>query len=318
MIAQLYLALFISFSQHQPAEIKNAENSIEMVHQDKIVDMPYRSQFILLTPGPPLIDQDKLERYMDHLDKCVTVPPINAQINANSGIKPGRSGYRLYRKKFIKRFYAAFYSKQKKAIQIPLIAIQPKVNSELLSEIRVRPIGQYTTHFNAANTSRSHNISLAAQALNNYVVFPGEIFSFNQVVGPRTKEKGYERAKIIVRGEYSEGIGGGICQVSSTLFNAVDRAGLRITQRFSHSKHVSYVPPGRDATVSWYGPDFQFQNNYNQPVLLRTRSYGSSISFNLYSSEVINISPKQIPSPSKILPKESRPSNPPSENKRKP
>lgn len=313
MIAQLYLAAFMTLTQPQPAEIKNTENSIEIMHQGKIVDMPYRRQFALLTPGPPLIDREKLDAYMDHLSKCVAVPPTNAQINANGRIKPGRSGYQLYRKKFTERFYAAFYSERKKPIQLPLITVQPKVNSELLSEIRVQPIGQYVTHFNAANISRSHNISLAVQALNNHVVFPGEIFSFNQVVGRRTKEKGYERAKIIAHGEYSEGIGGGICQVSSTLFNAADRAGLRIVQRFSHSKHVSYVPPGRDATVSWYGPDFQFQNTYNQPVLLQAQSYGSSISFKLYSSEVINIRPNQVPSPSKTLPKENKQPNPSSE-----
>ena len=79
-------------------------------------------------------------------------------------------------------------------------------------------------------------------------------------------------AKIIVRGEFSEGIGGGICQISSTLYNAVDRAGLKIVERYSHSRSVPYVPPGRDATVNWGGPDFSFKNNYNQPILIRAQA----------------------------------------------
>src|SRR5690606_24482567 len=112
-------------------------------------------------------------------------------------------------------------------------------------------IGQYVTYYNSRNKNRSHNISLAAKSINNYVLFPGEVFSFNKVVGQRTISKGYMRAKVIVRGEFSEGIGGGICQVSSTLYNAADHAGLKIMQRYSHSRSVPYVPPGRDATVNW-------------------------------------------------------------------
>jgi vancomycin resistance protein YoaR len=102
---------------------------------------------------------------------------------------------------------------------------------------------------------------------------------------------------VIVRGEYAEDIGGGICQVSSTLFNAVDNAGLKIVQRFSHSRHVPYIPPGRDATVSWYGPDFEFKNMYNQPILIQARTIGNLLVIKLYSSEVIEYKPKKVPFP---------------------
>jgi vancomycin resistance protein YoaR len=148
------------------------------------------------------------------------------------------------------------------------------------------------------------NIELAANALDSHVVFPNETFSFNKVVGNRTLKKGYLRAPIIVRGELSEGIGGGICQVSSTLFNAVDRAGLQIVERYSHSKRVPYVPAGRDATVSWYGPDFQFQNKYNQPILIRAKRYGGSMIVKLYSSDMIDMKKRRVPNAPTSLPDE--------------
>ena len=155
----------------------------------------------------------------------------------------------------------------------------PRVDGELLAEIKEKPIGHYVTYYNARNRNRSHNIRLAAAAINNTVLFPGETFSFNAVVGKRTKEKGYLQAPIIVRGELAEGIGGGICQVSSTLFNATDRAGLYIVKRYSHSRNVPYVRPGRDATVSWDGPDFVFQNRYNQPILIRAQAVPGKFSW---------------------------------------
>lgn len=160
------------------------------------------------------------------------------------------------------------------------------------------------TYFNSSNKSRSHNISLSAKAIDNHVVFPNETFSFNQVVGMRTRNKGYKSAPIIVKGELSEGVGGGICQVSSTLFNAVDRAGLQIVQRYSHTRSVPYVPPGRDATVSWGGPDFRFQNQYNQPILIRAKRYGGSMIITLYSSDVINSKLRKIPKVPSRIPKE--------------
>ena len=130
-------------------------------------------------------------------------------------------------------------------------------------------------------------MTLAVKAIDNVVVFPGESFSFNKVVGKRTASKGYMRAPVIVKGELAEDIGGGICQVSSTLFNAVDHTGVQIVERFSHSRKVPYVPPGRDATVSWYGPDFVFKNNLNQPILIKAKISNGNVLVRIYSSESV-------------------------------
>ena len=200
-------------------------------------------------------------------------------------------GYKLYHQAFTEQFYSFLFNNGPNQ----LLTIYPKVDSELLADIRVKKIGQYVTYFNTHNLNRSHNLSLAVKAINNHVVFPGEIFSFNQIVGMRTSDKGYMRAPVIVRGELSEGIGGGICQVSSTLYNAIDRVGMQIVERYSYSRSVPYIPPGRDATVSWYGPDFRFKNTYNQPILIRANTKEGRLIIKIYSSDRIIYKTRKVP-----------------------
>jgi vancomycin resistance protein YoaR len=255
-------------------------------------------------PALPLINPDKLSRLLEGLERQIYQIPINAKIGDHGEIIPEQIGYKLDRRKFTTQFYTYFFGGGPSIIEAPRTPVYPKIDSELLANIREKPIGHYITYFNSGNKNRSHNIAIAAKAISNFVVYPGEIFSFNQVVGKRTKEKGYLLASIIVRGELSEGIGGGICQVSSTLFNAVDSAGLQIVQRYSHSRNVPYVKPGRDATVSWDGPDLRFKNQYNQPILILAYSQGGSMFVKINSSDVIEYKPRLVPIMSKRLPEE--------------
>ena len=253
----------------------------------------------------PLLNMDTYDKWADQLDRISMKKPENARIALNNQIVEGRNGYRLDRRKMLILFYEYYYGKGAATVEVPTYTLYPKVDAEVLSSIRVKPIGYYVTYFNSNNKNRSHNIALAAKAIDSAVVFPGESFSFNEVVGMRTVDKGYKRAGVIVRGELSEGVGGGICQVSSTLFNAIDRAGLQIVKRYSHSRSVPYVLAGRDATVSWGGPDFVFQNAYNQPILIRAYSSGGRISVSVYSSELIEYRPRHVPGMSKHIPEET-------------
>ncbi|MDR7240242.1 VanW family protein [Neobacillus drentensis] len=254
-----------------------------------------REEFTFPQTGLPLINSRKYRSFLDKLDNQFSVAPENASLDPNGMIIPERTGSRIHRQAFTEQFYSYFFSPEKAKMEIPILKVYPKVDSELLSDIRSMRIGRYVTSFNPQNKKRSNNIQLATKAINNHVVFPGETFSFNKVVGKRTVAKGYLRAPVIVRGEFSEDIGGGICQVSSTLYNAVDNAGVKIVERFSHSRKVPYIPPGRDATVSWYGPDFEFKNNYNQPILIRARTLGHLLIIRVYSSENINYLPRKVP-----------------------
>ncbi|OLS39920.1 VanW family protein [Bacillus sp. MRMR6] len=256
-----------------------------------------RSEYSIYSSGIPIINSKKFDEFTEKLNHLVSRPAKNASLDSADNIIPEIAGSTINKQAFTESFYDYFFGHKMTELELPIRPIYPRVDSELLSEIRSKRIGRYLTSFNPRNRMRTTNIDLAVEAINNYVVFPGETFSFNRVVGKRTVEKGYKKAKVIVRGEFAEDIGGGICQVSSTLFNAVDNAGLQITQRFSHSRNVSYIPPGRDATVSWYGPDFEFLNNYNQAVLIRAKTVGHLLVIKLYSSDIIEYEPKKVPFP---------------------
>jgi vancomycin resistance protein YoaR len=294
-----FLLGILLFSQQM-----DSESQIIVKQEGKTIAIEKQSDFILPLPGGPFINLDYLNPFLKKLKKESFHKPINATIDDNGRILPEKIGYRLDQTSFTTQLYYSLFHTGNSIIDAKKIPVYPEVDSEILSNIREKRIGQYLTYYNASNKERSFNIQLAANAINNHVVFPGQTFSFNRVVGKRTAHKGYLPAPIIVKGELSEGIGGGICQVSSTLFNAVDNSGLKIVQRFSHSKSVRYVPKGRDATVSWYGPDFRFMNKYNQPILIKAKTYEGKLIVTIYSSDFINSKPRKIPSASNQLPEE--------------
>lgn len=283
--------------------------SLDIVHQGETVLRVNQSDYINDISGLPLIDEGKLDELIRRVAELVETAPRNAMLNGAGAIVPERPGTKLHATEFRSRFYSDVYEGGEHRLDVPLRPVYPRVDSEILSNIKLNAIGSYATYFNSRNRNRASNIALSAEAINNVVVFPGERFSFNGTVGMRTREKGYLRAPVIVRGELYEDIGGGICQVSSTLFNAADRAGLAITERFSHSRNVHYVPAGRDATVSWYGPDFAFTNPYNHPILIRAFAGVGSVSVAIYSSDMLETRPREVPGASRTLPEEVRVEN---------
>lgn len=122
-------------------------------------------------------------------------------------------------------------------------------------------IASYTTYYQASNKSRTANLLASVNKINDIKIPNGRVFSFNQTVGKRTVTAGYESATVIAEGEFVDGLGGGVCQVSSTVFECVLRANVEIVKRTYHSLEISYVPLGGDATVQWNSKDFQFKNN---------------------------------------------------------
>ncbi|NMD68778.1 hypothetical protein HHO41_00650 [Bacillus sp. DNRA2] len=294
----LFALMVLSHAIEVPAD------NLAINSKGETISVVNRTDFMLPLPMFPFFNLERLRQLEDQVAEQIKKEPINAGLDRHGNIIAEKPGASLDRMNFEVQFYDYFYGKGPKMLEVPVRDIFPKVDSELISDIRTEMIAHYVTYYNSQNIERSHNISLSTGAINNYVVFPGETFSFNKVVGKRTPERGYLSAPVIVKGELTEGIGGGICQVSSTLYNAVDQSGLQIVERYSHSKRVPYVPEGRDATVSWYGPDFAFRNLYNQPILIRAYSGNGKMLVMLFSSDSLNYYPRKIPRMSGDLPPE--------------
>ena len=157
----------------------------------------------------------------------------------------------------------------KEQYEIALIITKPKVTtSQIGSEAFPDLIATYSTNYDASDVSRTTNLRLACQKINGKVVLPGEIFSYNKALGERTYSAGYRQAKIYENGQVVDGLGGGICQISSTLYNSVLLSNMEATERRNHQFLTSYTPAGRDATVVYGLTDFKFKN---------TRSYAIKI-----------------------------------------
>lgn len=251
---------------------------------------------------PTTVDRASLQKQVDAIIKGVERYPQNATFHRRKMI-PHQNGWRVEREK-LKHIIAHIVSNQNKVLTLPVIEIEPEITTASLSRITEKVLGRYTTTFNPHNAPRVTNIDLSSQAIDYEIVPPGETFSFNETVGPRTYERGYRPAPIIVRGEYSEGVGGGICQTSSTLFNSADQAGLPIIERAIHSKRVTYVPKGRDATVSWGGPDFKFKNDTNYPILIASEMHHGWITVTIYGERNIPTKRKKVPPPPKGEPEQ--------------
>lgn len=150
---------------------------------------------------------------------------------------------------------------------IPLKIIPPEIGVEDLgNDIFVHNLGTFTSYYKESNVNRSTNVKLASKKINNVILLPGEEFSYNKVVGERTFANGFKEASVYTSSGVVNGLGGGICQVSSTLYNSVLRANLEIVERRNHRYAVSYVPLGTDATVAYGSIDFRFKNNRKYPI----------------------------------------------------
>ena len=210
------------------------------------------------------IDLEKIhsEIYKEAKDAYVTQEPLTVHPNVN-GVD-----------------FAISMDEAKNLIQedkeeyiIPLkITIADKTVSDLGEEAFPNTLGTFTTRYDASNKNRSNNISLASEKIDGTVIMPGEIFSYNQTVGKRTIDAGFKEAGAYAGGKVIQEVGGGICQVSSTLYNAVLYANLEIVDRSNHYFQTSYVDAGRDATVSWGTVDFKFRNNRQYPIKIEAVS----------------------------------------------
>lgn len=171
-------------------------------------------------------------------------------------------------------------------VQIPLIRTEPQMDTATLEECLFRDVlGEYTTKVTGSAARRS-NVKLAGSKCDGVILLPGEVFSYNDVVGKRTREAGFQEAPAYSNGETVQELGGGVCQVSSTLYCACLYANLEITNRTNHTYVSSYVPLGMDATVSWGGPNYEFKNNTDYPIQIVCTYVNDKITFQILGTDV--------------------------------
>jgi len=173
-------------------------------------------------------------------------------------------------------------------INLPIIKIKPqKAYDDFKSCAYLR--ADFSTDIAGSSADRKHNIKNAINSLNKVEVMPNQVFSFNSVVGKRTPENGYRNAKIIINNEFVDGVGGGVCQVSSTLYNSALLAGLEIVEANKHSKQVSYVDFGFDAMVNFGSSDLKFRNNTGKKITIITNFSNSRIRIRIFGEDMCGV-----------------------------
>lgn len=169
---------------------------------------------------------------------------------------------------------------------IPIELTKAQVTKADLEPLLFRDVlGSTTTYYNGGQAGRTTNVRLACSSINGTILNPGEEFSYNDIVGERTASRGYRSAIIFSNGSEVDGLGGGVCQVSSTVYMAVLRADLEVTERYNHQFQISYTPISQDAAVYWGSKDFKFVNNTPYPIKVVASSGGGSLTVQLYGTK---------------------------------
>lgn len=231
-------------------------------------------------------DQDKLKEFEEKVIKEVNQEPVNASVKIVEGkvqVEPEQDGIGVDIDVLDSKIREALNGNinSENEVDIEAEVTKAKITAEDLSKIK-DVMGSFSTSYGTSAPGRSHNIELATNSINGTILMPGETFSFNDVVGPRTEEAGFQEAGTYVGNKVEPGIGGGICQVSTTLYRAVMRANIRSTERTNHSMAVGYALPGLDATVAYGYLDYKFKNPYDFPIYIQGYTAGKVVTYNIY------------------------------------
>lgn len=237
-------------------------------------------------------DKQPIERMIKKIASEVDKDPVNASINMGGigfNIIPEQNGIKVDQKDLHEQLLSKIDGDVSGDLNVKakLKSIPAKIKSSDLQKVDTL-ISSFNTNYGSISSSeRANNIALATSTINGTVIMPGDEFSFNNVVGERTAAKGYEAAPVIIGDKLEDGLGGGICQVSTTLYNAVNAAKLTTTERVHHSLPVHYVDEGMDATVDYGNIDYKFRNNFKYPVYIQGYTSGGNVVFNLYSNSAV-------------------------------
>lgn len=235
----------------------------------------------------PKYNNEKIDDYIEILCSQINKEPVDATINIeqdNIKVTDEVIGIKINKDTIRETIIDKIDELDFNETSIPINIIKPKYTYESLSKIN-SVLGSYKTKFNLSNYNRSNNIYIATNKTNNILLNNNEEFSFNNIIGQRSEQAGFKEAPVIINGEMQSGLGGGICQVSSTIYNAVLYSGLEITEARNHSIPSSYIEKGRDATVSYGAVDLKFRNNYQYPILIQNKVINDTIVTTIYGND---------------------------------
>lgn len=235
------------------------------------------------------IDEKSLTKQLATVGTKIAVAPKNARARMVEGVlqvtKPEQKGVALdldaTRTAVLKNGVEELQDGEQ--VKMVITETEPKMTEDNLGNVNTL-LASFSTSFGSSSAARQSNIRKAADHMDGVLLAPGEVFSYNDIVGPRTPRLGWRNAPTYQDGQVVPGPGGGICQTSTTLYNAVLRANLKVVERRNHSMPVHYVPPGCDATVDYGSTDFKFENNTSGPVYVQALTPGGRLTFNLYGT----------------------------------
>lgn len=246
-----------------------------------------------------------IDKKISEIEKNIEKKAQNAKMTIKRNteqvffIKKEQVGKRLNKVKLYHNIVEAYLNDNELIFNLPIDYIEPQIKSsdfEKYTHLRA----DFSTDISRSSNDRKHNIKNALESINMVELAPFAVFSFNKTVGRRTSENGYRTAKIIVNNEFVDGVGGGVCQVSTTLYNSALLAGLEILEANKHSKQISYVKYGFDAMVNYGSSDLRFKNNTNEKIIIvtnfsstraRIRIYGEALKETSYKlvNEIVSI-----------------------------
>lgn len=247
-------------------------------------------------------NEDKLDEKLHQIADEVNIGSSNAYLDLETEeVISSQLGKRLRLEESKQKIISRFNNFKKIPVKLVIEKKKPEVNRQKLREWNLtNQLSRYKTGFDTKQENRIHNLKLAAQKINATLLKPGEVFSFNQTVGRRSLKNGFKQATEIVNQEFVTGVGGGVCQVSSTLYNAVLLGNLKVLERHNHSRPVGYIPLGRGATVYNGYLDFKFKNTSSDPIMILAKVIENSLKIAImgqskdYQVEISTSQPKVL------------------------
>jgi len=260
-------------------------------------EVPFRAEFNL----------QKFEDFQNRISSRINRSPGDAYLEGNRLIE-SRIGVKLDLEKFREEIAESLKSldEKKYVLNIPVITVEPKITTQnILTELAINgELGRYSTSLENKEENTIYNIRLASEVINGILVKPQEIFSFNKYVGPAEKADGYKEGTIIANGVFVNGYGGGICQVSSTLYNAVLLANLPIVERYNHSVYgeaTKYVPLGQDAAIFYGFKDLKFKNNSDHVIVIFSKVFRDTIQVSIFGGNEDKVEVEIISKDKKVI-----------------